>query len=342
MNPLKITAGLSRVLYPLKANPYDAYSLDPSAPILSNEIRIAVTSINLDSTSANQILQSTGGNEARFLAEVARIVSERGKMHNPVTNSGGVLCGIVEELGANRKGEVPVGTPVATLVSNTLVPLSLEAVLGFDRSHHQLEVRGYAVLPPFAKYATLPDDMPRSTALSILDVCGVVPQVERLSAAGSTVVILGASGKAGLIATYAAARSVGPGGRVLAVVPNEAQARLLSEASLWVKPIVCDARDAVELEGQVRSLTENRYADVVIDCTNCIGVEIGAASCCRDGGTVYFFNMATRFQAAALGAELVSRDIQYVIGYGLLPQAEESALALVRSEPSLFARLTSG
>src|SRR5690606_25136031 len=104
----------------------------------------------------------------------------------------------------------------------------------------------------------------------------------------------------------------------------------------------CDARDAVELENRVREITSGRYADVVIDCTNCTGVEIGAASCCRDGGTVYFFNMATRFQAAALGAELVSRDIQYVIGYGLLPKAEERALALVRSEPSLLSRLKTG
>lgn len=70
------------------------------------------------------------------------------------------------------------------------------------------------------------------------------------------------------------------------------------------------------MENPVCEVTQGRYSDVVIDCTNCTGVVIGAPSCCGDEVTVYFFNMETRFQTAALGAELVSRDIQYVIGYG--------------------------
>jgi L-erythro-3,5-diaminohexanoate dehydrogenase len=341
MMRLSVSAGLSRVVYPAGANPYDAYALNPKGELQADEIRIDVTSINLDSTSANQLLEKHQGNEIHFLMEVRKIVAERGKMHNPVTNSGGVLCGVVSKLGKNRNGEIPLGTRVATLVSNTLVPLFVEKVLGFNRAQHQLEVQGFAVLPPFAKYAKLPGDLPESLALSILDVCGVVPQVERLSKPGSTVAILGASGKAGLIATFAAARAAGSSGRILAIVPNEAQSRALDAAPAHVIPIICDARDAVTLENRVCEATQGSYADVVIDCTNCTGVEIGAASCCRDGGTVYFFNMATRFQAAALGAELVSRDIQYVIGYGLLPQAEERALALVRSEPGLLSKLKS-
>jgi L-erythro-3,5-diaminohexanoate dehydrogenase len=162
-----------------------------------------------------------------------------------------------------------------------------------------------------------------------------VPQVERLSRAGSTVVVLGAAGRAGLLATYAASRSVGQGGFVIAVVRNETESEALKDRPRNVQVLMKDAKNTSELEAAIRAVTNGQYGDVVIDCTNVTGVEIGAAASCKNGGVVYFFNMATRFQAAALGAELVNRDIQYVIGYGLLPEAEEKALALLEAEPAL-------
>ncbi|MNL83020.1 L-erythro-3,5-diaminohexanoate dehydrogenase [compost metagenome] len=62
-------------------------------------------------------------------------------------------------------------------------------------------------------------------------------------------------------------------------------------------------------------------------------------ACCREGGEIYFFNMATSFQAAALGAEAVGRDVRMLVGFGLLPSAPAEALALVREQPVLRERL---
>lgn len=345
MTTLKTSAGISRVYSPKEAisiNPYDAWALDPNLPLGPDEVKVKVRSINLDSTSANQLWEKYAGNEIEFIIGVRRIIADRGKMHNPTTNSGGVLCGEVQEVGERRKADATVGMQVATLVSNTLVPLRVDKVLGFNRKTHQLDVEGIAILPPFAKFAKLPNDIRTSVALSVLDVCGVVPQIERLCGAGMIATILGASGKAGILSTYTASKAVGSSGRVIALVPDEAQQSFLRDMPSNVVSVVCDAKDAVELEEKIRFATDAQYSNVVVDCTNQPGVEIGAASCCRDGGTVYFFNMATRFQAAALGAELVSRDIQYVIGYGLLPRAEERAFALVRSEPGLLKKLNGG
>ena len=54
------------------------------------------------------------------------IVATRGKMQNPVTGSGGMLIGTVEEVGPDSTLGLAVGDHVATLVSLTLTPLVIE------------------------------------------------------------------------------------------------------------------------------------------------------------------------------------------------------------------------
>ena len=335
-NSLKSSAGLHRTE---GSNPYDSWKLDPHLPLAPDEIKLRVSTLNLDSTSAQQLADQHKYDENDVKIAVFEIVRSRGKMHNPVTGSGGVMCGEIVETGELRKGDLHVRSRVVTLVSNTLVPLYLDRVLSVNLSTHQVQVEGFAILPPFAKYAEIPEGLSDAVALTALDVCGVVPQVERLCTGASRVVILGASGKAGLFALYAATQLIEPGGRILAVTPEGTPAWIQEDTAASVRWLECDARNASLLEERVFAAFDGHHADVVIDCTNVQGIEIGAAASCRSGGTVYFFNMATRFQAAALGAELVSRDIQYVIGYGLLPQADQKAFELLRAEPHLLRKI---
>lgn len=331
--------GLARVLSPDGSTPYDAWSLDPAPELAPSEIRIDVERLNLDATSFRDLWERHGGDPDEVAAEVLAIVAERGKMHNPRTGSGGVMMGHVAKVGRDRLGEIAVGEPVVTLVSNTLVPLSLKAVEEIDANTHQLTVEGSAILSPAARYARIPDDMPLPLALSVFDVCGVVPQTKRLATPGARVLVIGAAGKAGLLATYAAAEAVGPEGRVIAVVPFRHELSRLNGLPSWVLPVLADATRASELSSSVLAVSGGRLMDGVIDCASARGTEVGAVACCRDGGEIYFFNMATSFQAAALGAEAVGRDVRMLVGFGLLPSAPEEALALVREQPVLRQRL---
>jgi L-erythro-3,5-diaminohexanoate dehydrogenase len=52
----------------------------------------------------------------------------------------------------------------------------------------------------------------------------------------------------------------------------------------------------------------------------------------RDGGTIYFFSMATSFTRAALGAEGFSRDVSMLIGNGYCPGHADATLRLLREE----------
>ena len=76
-------------------------------------------------------------------------------------------------------------------------------------------------------------------------------------------------------------------------------------------------------------------ADLVINTANVEGTELSSVLACRQGGKVYFFNMATNFQKAALGAEGVGMDVEMIIGNGYAPGHADFTLEVYRSVPAV-------
>src|SRR5262249_34270027 len=95
-----------------------------------------------------------------------------------------------------------------------------------------------------------------------------------------------------------------------------------------------DAANAGALSAAARTALQGE-ADLTVSCVNVPDAEMGAILATRDGGTIYFFSMATSFTKAALGAEGVSRDVSMLIGNGYCPDHAESTLQLLRDEPVL-------
>src|SRR3954471_11052376 len=91
--------GLHRVLAPAGVLPQAADRLDATPDIWPDEVRISVERLNLDAASYRQLTEAHAGDGEAVRAAVLEIVRSRGKMHNPVTGSGGMLVGTVEEVG---------------------------------------------------------------------------------------------------------------------------------------------------------------------------------------------------------------------------------------------------
>ena len=75
--------------------------------------------------------------------------------------------------------------------------------------------------------------------------------------------------------------------------------------------------------------------DLVINCVNVPGTEMSSILATCDGGTIYFFSMATSFTAAALGAEGVGKDVQMIVGNGYTTGHAAIALQVMRENPTL-------
>jgi L-erythro-3,5-diaminohexanoate dehydrogenase len=320
--------GLHRVLEPAGVLPQAAWRLDAAPEIGADEVRIAVQRLNLDAASYRQLATKHGGDGAAIRAEVLDIVGTRGKMHNPVTGSGGMLIGTVAEVGPDSPLGLKPGDRVATLVSLTLTPLSIsDGLAGWDGRSEQVPCTGHAILFGRSVAAVLPEDLTAQQALAVLDVCGAPALTARVVAGYDRprVAVLGGAGKSGSL-SLAAARRAGAA-HTVGVVPNQAEAARLRDSGLADTVAVADARDPVALWAAV-----GEPVDVTVVCVDVPGCEHGAILCTASGGTVVFFSMATSFPAAALGAEGLAADVTMLIGNGYLPGHAGHALDLFRSE----------
>jgi L-erythro-3,5-diaminohexanoate dehydrogenase len=328
--------GLHRVLEPVGVLPQMALRLDTDPVIRDDEVRLRVQRLNLDAASFRQLAEKHGGDGAAVRAEVLEIVRSRGKMHNPVTGSGGMLVGTVEEVGEGSPLGLEVGDRIATLVSLTLTPLVIEDDLArWDGRSEQVPVDGYAILFGRSIAARLPDDLAPELALAVMDVCGAPALTERhvRTYADAVVAVIGAAGKSGSLCA-AVARRAGASS-VIGVVPHEQEAALLREAGIADHVVVCDARDPVALRDAVSAA--GGPADVSVVCVDVPGCEGGAILATAAGGTIVFFSMATSFSAAALGAEGLAADVTMIVGNGYTPGHADLALDLLRTTPAVRA-----
>ncbi len=326
--------GLHRVIKPAGVLPQAAWQLDNGPDIWPDEVRVRVERLNLDAASFRQLRDATGGSPAAMRAAVLEIVADRGKMQNPVTGSGGMLTGVVDEAGPDSPLGLAAGDRIATLVSLSLTPLAItEGLARWDGRAEQVPAAGHAILFGRSIAAVLPGDLPAELALSVMDVCGAPALTERVvsNASAPLVTILGAGGKSGSLSA-AAARRAGARG-VLGVVPTEQEAAAVRAAGLADQVVIADARDPVGLAAAVRSA--GGPADVTVVCVDEPGCEGGAVLATAQGGTVVFFSMATSFSAAALGAEGMAADVTMLIGNGYVPGHADLALDLIRAEPGV-------
>jgi L-erythro-3,5-diaminohexanoate dehydrogenase len=356
--------------------PQAAWRLDADPRIQPDEVRVDVERLNLDAASFRQIRESTGGAPDAMRAAVLGTISQRGKMHNPVTGSGGMLTGIVAEAGPQSPLGLRAGLRIATLVSLSLTPLAItDGLARWDGQSEQIPCAGHAILFARSIAVPLPDDLPMPLALAVFDVCGAPALTQRVVAAyragrGSGDAVAGdavagdargrprpaealrrpglAEGRGRPGPIVAILGAAGKSGSLAAAAARAAGAAAIigvvpngAEAALLHESGLADAivlADARDPVGLADAVAgAGGPADVTVVCVDVPGCEGGAILATAPGGTVIFFSMATSFSAAALGAEGMAADVTMLIGNGYTPGHAELALNLIRTNPAVRA-----
>lgn len=329
--------GTHRVLKPKGVLPQPALKIDNDMEIYDNEILICVQTLNIDSASFTQIKEQAKGDVEEIKRIMRGIVDERGKHQNPVTGSGGMLIGIVEEIGPalEDKTDLKVGDKIATLVSLSLTPLRIDEFLDIRPDVDQVDIKGKAILFESGIYAALPEDIPENLALSVLDVAGAPAQTAKLVKPGDKVVVIGGTGKSGMLCLYEAKKRAGVTGQVICIGSRDETIERVRNANLADAYIKANATDAVDLLEKVKEVTKGEMADVVINTVNIPNTEMSSILITKDRGIVYFFSMATNFTKAALGAEGVGKDVTMIVGNGYTKDHAAISLELMRESEDL-------
>lgn len=328
--------GIHRSLQPPGEFPQAAWKLDNRRELWSNEVLIEVEALNVDSASFRQLTEQAADERREISELIEGIVRERGKLHNTVTGSGGMLIGRVAALGPHvaRRGDLAVGERVASMVSLSLTPLAIEEVLKVEPEIDRVTIRGHAVLFETGLYAKLPRDLPERLTLAVLDVAGAPALMRKATRPDACVCVMG-TGKAGLLALSEARRARGPGGLVVAIEASREQAQRVRGLELADIVLEGDCTRPLPVHTRFLEATHGRLADVTMNVVNVPNTETLSILLTRDGGEVHFFSMATSFQRAALTAEGLGRDVRMLIGSGYTRGWVDVALEALRADPAL-------
>lgn len=322
--------GRHRVITPDGALPQAAIKVDNTLPIYDNEILIDVKTLNIDSASFRQMWEANDGNADGVANQVLENVKNMGKQMNPVTGSGGMLLGTVADMGPNYSNPhgLKVGDNICTLVSLTLTPLIIDKINAV-RESEQLDIDGKAVLFDSGVLAKIPEDMDLNVCLALLDVAGAPPQADRLAKKGDTIYIIG-TGKSGILCAAAIREKFGNDCNIIASATRQTSIETFSALGLADECFIANALRPTEVLERVGEATNGKMCDLVINTANVEGTELSSVLACKQGGKVYFFNMATNFQKAALGAEGIGMDVEMIIGNGYAPNHADFTLELYR------------
>jgi L-erythro-3,5-diaminohexanoate dehydrogenase len=322
--------GVHRSLDPPGALPHIARRLDAGLGANEHEAELAVQRLAVDATSFADIRRRGDGEPEAMAALIADIVTEHGKLQNPVTGSGGVALGRVTAVGqAHHLDDLAVGDLVVPLASLIALPLELDAVGPVDPHSPLVPVSGRAVVTGAMRCARVAADLGATVSLTAFDVYPAASYARDLASAGDHALVLGA-GHAGLLAMVAARRAVGAAGTVSAVDVDAAALARARTVDPDADTLQADVTDPLAVAAQMRS-----GADLTLVCTSVPGAEGAALVATATHGTIVFFSTATRFAAAALGADAIGSRARLVIPNGLTDDLGQFALELLRASAPL-------
>ena len=117
--------GIHRVIEPGDLLPQAAWKLDNTPVAQFSETLVEVKALHIDSASFTQITVNCDRDSERVKNQIMHIVAQRGKMHNPVTGSGGVLVATVLELDDvyGKIHGLTIGDTIISLTSLSWLPL---------------------------------------------------------------------------------------------------------------------------------------------------------------------------------------------------------------------------
>lgn len=179
---MTMTYGIQRVLEPKNVLPTSAWKLDNGRNIYPDELRVSIKRIHLEGTGFKQICTESNDDEKKIKQNIIDMVIRRGKLHNPVTDTGGLVMGTVEEIGSgydNVQG-LKEGDLVICNASAASLPMYIEEITSINRAFNQVEAKGYVIVHSMIPVVKAPEDLPLDMLMFAFDQSGTLFRLRSL------------------------------------------------------------------------------------------------------------------------------------------------------------------
>ena len=333
--------GTHRVIEPINSLPQPAWKLDNTMTLYDNEVLVEVETLNVNSISFTQMYNECEGDVEKVADKLLRIVENRGKLHNPITGTGGMLIGTIKQIGCGYDNTytIKVGDRIVSLVSLSLTPIKITKIKEIHVHLAQVEVEAEAILFQSSPMIKAPTDLPSWEVMAVLDEAGAPMRTWNLVKETDQVMILGAGGKMGLLCAFAARQKLGPNGQIWGLVKTRQSYERIKHTQVFDKVICADAQIPMTALQEIGSSGE--LIAVTINCINLPGTEALSVLITKDQGSVYFANLASNCNVASLIAEGIGKDLDIYTYKGYTHGHASFAIDLLRNNPELRKLLSS-
>lgn len=338
---MEMTYGLKRVAEPQYVLPTSAWKLDNSRNIYPNELRISVRRIHLEGTSFKQICTESNYNEEKIKQKIIDIIIRRGKLHNPVTDTGGLAFGTVEEIGEEfyNPQNLKVGDTIICNASLASVPIQIENILAIDHVFNQIDASGYAILHDHVPIIKIEEDMPVNLLLYTLDESGTLYRLSQLAEGQSKFLIVGNNMITNLIFGYVIRRQVGAKGEIVCFLDKKTGMQVMGDG---IDQLLAHVFNEVHFLNilkpihAVERLKLNQQFDLSVNCAEIPGAETINILATKAGGTVLFANLINNLKISLYITESISKPLNVENAEGYLEDYETFDIALVRELADYF------
>ena len=329
------TYGLERSLTPRDAFTPTAWELDNSRQIKPNEVRITLDKVHVEGTSFKQICQEAVNDEERIKEKIMDIVIRRGKLHNPVTDTGGLFCGVIDEIGreySNPKGLRP-GDEVICNSSLAGIPMYIDSITSIDKYYPQFDAEGYAIALPGMPIIKRPKDLPIDLLLFTFNESGTIYTVSKDAKDKKRFAVLSNNVMMALIYGYTIRNSAGPDAEIYCILDRNTPVSLKGPGIEELKSKIFTKISYLNMMRPADCLREFRdenLVDMVVNCADIPGAETLSVMATRSGGTVIFANFISNYNIALYVTEATSKDLNIKCAEGYLEKYDEFDFEIVR------------
>lgn len=329
------TYGTNRVLEPQYVLPTSAWRLDNSRSISAGEIRVDIKRIHIEGTSFKQICLEANDNDQRIKQKIMDIVIRRGKLHNPVTDTGGLFYGTVSEIGAeydNKKNFKP-GEEVVCNASLASVPIYIDKILSIDRAYGQIELEGYAILYDEVPLVRRPEGIPIDLLLFAFNESGTLYRISNTAVGKKKFLIVGNNLLSNLLFGYAVRKVAREDAEVVCLLDRKTDAVLKGKSiddlsrRVFTEVHYVDILKPMEC---LSGLNADSLFDLSINCADIPGAETINILATKSGGTVVFANLINNYNIALYITESISRQLDIRCADGYLEAYDEFDIEIVK------------
>lgn len=329
------TYGLDRSLTPKGTFAPSAWELDNSRKLRAGEVRISLDKVHVEGTSFRQICQEAGNEEESIKEKIKDIVIRRGKLHNPVTDTGGLFCGVIDEISPgynNSKGFKP-GDKVICNTSLAGIPMYIDKITSIDKVYPQFDAEGYAIALPGMPIIKRPEDLPIDLLLFTFNESGTIYKVAKNARNKKRFEVLSNNVLMAMIYGYTIRKAAGPDAEVYCLLDRNTPVSLKGPKIEEFKQKVFSEVSYVNMMRPAELLKQFKgrpMVDMVVNCADVPGAETISVMVTRSGGTVIFANFISNYNIALYVTESVSKDLNIKCADGYLEEYDEFDFELVR------------